>query len=193
MEFLLPHQQSTEQPDSSQGIALNSVDLDADDDNDFPTESLSTSMVTESAHHEAYGYVAGYHIRRFIKCENCVAQLLGSSENVFVSQKLFNNNCTLYNPCDAIVTESEIMQVKVFSLLDQIAHHHNVSEIIRNHSEIKILFNFPFLHENCRLLVQNILLKAYSSFFICVYCKGKHAQLKCNSQQSRKKFRKLIL
>ena len=153
-----------------------------------PLPSVNPSI---DAHHKAYAYVAGHYLRRFITCPECLSKLFSSQKNLFIDNKLYNKSCNLCNPCSDLVADVELLKVKCFSLLDQVAHHDNVTTLICSHTEISTLFNFDFIHEKCRKSVQDTLTQTFVKFFVKQYCKHKNNKILQIKRKTEKKIKKL--
>lgn len=192
LEFLLPSLPVSCPPsrDSTDGNVEVLSDLRASEI--LLPESLAEHQPVEVSH-DAYAYVAGYNIRRFVTCRQCIACLISPSVRTpFIKNKSFTN-CTLYDPVPPVICEVEKMKCKVFSLLnDHVPHLVKLSCVLLSHPEISCLFNFDFVHEHCRNHVQQVLLASFCRFFIRVFCMRRTESIKTHRQQSLKKFKKLV-
>lgn len=155
-------------------------------------QSSSESSQPTDVHYDAYAYVAGYTIRRFITCSQCKTALLSPTVRTpFIEAKCYSG-CTLQDPVNALTNDVMAMEVKTLCLLDQVAHLEGVSKIILERPEISCLFYFDFIHEKCRKSVQDLLLNAFCRFFIRVFCLRKNEKMKTSKKQTLSKFKKLV-
>lgn len=140
-------------------------DLDAE-----PSSSIPLPVSDVPMDRDAYAYVAGYSIHRFIKCTSCQQSLLTSMiRRPFIKEKMYEG-CILYDPIDALVDEVEKLKVKVFVFLEQVPHLDKIHEKLLDHPEISCLFHFSFIHIQCQPKVKYELLKNFCLFFIKVFC-----------------------
>lgn len=145
---------------------------------------LSDSAVT---------YVAGHIIRRYVTCATCLSALIKETMSTsFIVAKCYSANCFMFDPNPQVMQHVETMQNKSMTILNQVPHLFNLSEIIVNHPEVSHLFHYDFIHENCRQSLQSLLLNGFAKFFIRTYCTRKNETLKTNRQQTLKKLKKLV-
>lgn len=141
---------------------------------------------------DAHVYVVGHTIRRVIKCPTCFGALSHAvTENDFIRLKKFKD-CNLCDPLAEVVADFQKMKALVSSLLAQIPHFANISSTILQHSEVKVLFDFTFIHDSCRRQVQISLLKSFCSFLIRVFCTRTNEKLKNRQHQTLKKYKKIM-
>jgi hypothetical protein len=165
-----------------------SCNLDAD-------QSESVVISTNSnlnADHDAYAYVTGYIIRRFISCDTCKAALTKSSiRTPFINIKCYDG-CVLFDPVDDVTNDVDLLKNRAFAFLEQVAHIDKVSAHLQKHTDIQDLFDLKFIHSSCQSAVKSILLKSFCNFFIKVYCLRRTQSLTNHKQQTINKYKKLI-
>lgn len=143
-------------------------------------------------HRDAYAYVTGHTIRRFITCKTCLDALISPTvQTPFVRNKSYVG-CVLFDPIQPVVEEVECLKVKAFAFLDQVAHLDGIVAKMKSHVDIRNMFLFDFLHHGCREAVQKVLLTCFCSFFVKVFCLRKCENIKTHRMQTLKKMKKLV-
>lgn len=166
--------------------------MQVDDGIEIPHPILTSNETDIDGTTDAYAYVIGHTIRRFIKCPTCLDSLLHrETKSHFIQLKTFEG-CSLADPVQSVVVDFQHMKSLVFSILSHTPHLANLSAHIVSDSRVKRLFCFSFVHSACRLSVQEILIKASCAFYIRVFCTRTNEKIKSSRQQTLKKFKKIV-